>query len=76
MPAATGRNANQCLIDSCSNAARFRGLCQRCYKAARRAIAAGLTTEAELAERHMLLPSARGRRPVHSPFNMQLEKRA
>jgi hypothetical protein len=62
-----------CLIRTCTNAARFRGLCSRCHQATRRAIRDGRTTEAELIERKMLLPAARGRSKRKSPWDLHFD---
>lgn len=64
----------KCLIRGCRNSAQFRGLCQRCHQATRRAIRDGLTSETELIEQKMLLPSIRGRNKKKSPWELQFER--
>lgn len=64
----------KCLIQDCGNAASYRGLCRRCHRSARRAIAAKLVTEAQLVEERLLLPSVRGCRKTKSPWRVQFER--
>jgi len=70
----TGGATAQCLIAACPNEARFRGLCARCHQNARRAITAGATTEQELLDRQLMLPSVRGKRKNPSPWQCQFDR--
>ena len=58
-----------CLVRRCKRAVRARGLCDACYRAAKRKVQAEETTWDEL-ESHKLAHSQRRR----SPFHQALEK--
>jgi hypothetical protein len=62
-----------CLTDDCGKAAVYRGLCDACYRMAKKRIEQEVVGEQELIDLGLLLPSRRGMRDT--AFAVALEKR-
>ena len=60
----------RCLTKNCDAEAKFRGLCSKCYQAARRAIEKGADEEA-LIEANLILPGQNSRK---AEWTAQAEK--